>query len=191
MFSKPNNPQPAPPAPGPRPDQPIEPSAQAPRRASGQKLASLIANDMTLEGSITSGGELQIDGAIKGDVRVEQVTVGETGQVEGGIFAEAVEVRGRVSGAITAKQVRLYGACHVDGDITHEQLAMETGAFFQGRSLRLQRAAGPAASPHPAPTRSPEPAAPAPPPPSTPPGTSASATKEAGNGLGAKPSATP
>jgi len=46
-----------------------------------------------------------------------------------------------VTGSITAKQVRLYGACHVDGDITHEQLAMETGAFFQGRSLRLQRPA--------------------------------------------------
>jgi hypothetical protein len=55
-------------------------------------------------------------------------------------------VLGKVSGSITAKQVRLYGACHVDGDITHEQLAMETGAFFQGRSLRLQRPA-PAAQP--------------------------------------------
>jgi cytoskeletal protein CcmA (bactofilin family) len=121
------------------------PEAAAPRPAAprtGQKLASLVANDMVLEGNIVGGGELQIDGVIKGDVRVERVTVGDSGQVEGGIYAEAVEVRGKVSGSITAKQVRLYGACHVDGDITHEQLAMETGAFFQGRSLRLQRPAG-------------------------------------------------
>ncbi len=180
MFSKPNNPQPTP-TPAARPE-PTDPGAQAAPRRSGQKLASLIANDMTLEGSITSGGELQIDGAIKGDVRVERVTVGDTGQVEGGIFAEAVEVRGRVSGAITAKQVRLYGACHVDGDITHEQLAMETGAFFQGRSLRLQRAATPAPSPqHQAPSRPVE--SPSPPVPT--------ATKEAGNGVGSKPSTTP
>jgi cytoskeletal protein CcmA (bactofilin family) len=110
------------------------------------KAASLVASDMTLEGNITGGSELQIDGVIKGDVRVEHVTVGDGGQVEGGIHAEAVEVRGRVSGSITAKQVRLYGACHVDGDITHEQLAMETGAFFQGRSLRLQRPAPSVAS---------------------------------------------
>ncbi len=34
---------------------------------------------------------------------------------------------------------RLYGTAYVDGDITHEQLAMETGAFFQGRSLQFQR----------------------------------------------------
>ena len=96
---------------------------------------------MALEGDISGGGEIQVEGTIKGDVRVEHVTVGDGGAVEGGIYAEAVEVRGKVSGSITAKQVRLYGACHVDGDITHEQLAMETGAFFQGRSLRLQRPA--------------------------------------------------
>jgi len=96
---------------------------------------------MVLEGDISGGGEIQVEGTIKGDVRVEHVTVGDGGAVEGGIYAEIVEVRGKVSGSITAKQVRLYGACHVDGDITHEQLAMETGAFFQGRSLRLQRQA--------------------------------------------------
>jgi cytoskeletal protein CcmA (bactofilin family) len=96
---------------------------------------------MTLEGNISGGGEIQIDGLIKGDVRVEHVTVGDGGQVDGGIYADVVEIRGKVSGSVTAKQVRLYGACHVDGDITHEQLAMETGAFFQGRSLRLQRPA--------------------------------------------------
>lgn len=145
MFSKtssnppqgpnPSSPQPAPAAPD------FSPKSAAPAPRPTQKLASLIANDMTLEGNITGGGELQVDGVIKGDVRVERVTVGDGGTVDGAIFAEAVEVRGKVSGSITAKQVRLYGACHVDGDITHEQLAMETGAFFQGRSLRLQRPA--------------------------------------------------
>jgi cytoskeletal protein CcmA (bactofilin family) len=99
----------------------------------------LIASDLTLEGNVSGGGELQIDGTIKGDVRAERVTIGDGGHVDGGVYAESVEVRGRVTGSISAKQVRLYGDCHVDGDITHEQLAMETGAFFQGRSLRLQR----------------------------------------------------
>jgi cytoskeletal protein CcmA (bactofilin family) len=176
MFSKtPNSPTPAPgagaqPNPEPRP-QAAEPARAAAPAARGQKLASLIASDTTLEGNVVGGGELQVDGTIKGDVRVERVTIGDGGHVEGGVFAEAVEVRGRVSGSITAKQVRLYGACHVDGDITHEQLAMETGAFFQGRSLRLQRQpAQPTVIP---PVRSD--ATPASPP--------------VGNGMGAKPGA--
>lgn len=151
MFSKPSsNPaQPTNPTATPAPSAATAPTsaapapqADAPRPAARpQKGASLIAADMSLEGNISGGGEIHIDGNVKGDVRVEHVTVGDGGQVDGGIYAEAVEVRGKVVGSITAKQVRLYGACHVDGDITHEQLAMETGAFFQGRSLRLQRPA--------------------------------------------------
>ena len=50
-------------------------------------------------------------------------------------------VRAAGLGSITAKQVRLYGTAYVDGDITHEQLSVETGAFFQGRSLKFQRPA--------------------------------------------------
>src|ERR1700722_11386649 len=169
MFSKPNSstPQPGAPAtPGATPSpQPTaapqaaptvstaapEPARPAPRPPKGSPI---IGGDMGLEGDISGGGEIQVEGTIKGDVRVEHVTVGDGGAVEGGIYAEIVEVRGKVSGSITAKQVRLYGACHVDGDITHEQLAMETGAFFQGRSLRLQRpaaASATAAAPKPEP----------------------------------------
>ena len=84
-------------------------------------------------------------GAAVGDPRAqpvaERLTLGETGHVEGSIQAESVDIRGRVIGSITAKQVRLHGAAHVDGDITHEQLSVETGAFFQGRSLKFQRPA--------------------------------------------------
>ena len=155
MFSKPsNNPAPKPPTSATPATPPLVPTGptQAATTASpamasdlgakkGPRVASLIANDITLEGNLSGDGELQIDGVIRGDVRVARMTVGETGHVEGGIYAETAEIRGRVIGSITAKQVRLYGACYVDGDITHEQLAIESGAFFQGRSLKFQRQA--------------------------------------------------
>ncbi|MBO9561038.1 MAG: polymer-forming cytoskeletal protein [Caulobacter sp.] len=120
----------------------MAPTPEAPRKAP-PKVASLISPDITIEGGITGDGELQIDGVVRGDVRVGRLTIGETGHIEGSVYAEAVEVRGRIVGAITAKQVRLYGTSYIDGDITHEQLAMETGAFFQGRSLKFQRPAAP------------------------------------------------
>ena len=114
------------------------------------RVASLISGDLTIEGNISGDGELQIDGVIRGDVRVAKLTIGDTGHVEGSVTAEAIEVRGRVIGALTSKQVRLHGTAHVDGDITHEQLSMEMGAFFRGRSLKFQRAAAPSkASPTP------------------------------------------
>lgn len=104
-------------------------------------VASLLSESLTIEGNVLGDGEVQIDGVVRGDVRVCKLTIGETGHVEGEIFCETVEIRGRVIGTINAKQVRLYGTAYVDGDITHEQMAIETGAFFQGRSLKFQRPA--------------------------------------------------
>ncbi|MBP7704776.1 MAG: polymer-forming cytoskeletal protein [Caulobacter sp.] len=122
---------------------PVAPEAPKAR----PRVASLISDGITIEGGVTGDGELQIDGVVRGDVRVGRLTVGDTGHIEGSVYAEAAEVRGRVIGSVTAKQVRLYGTSYVDGDITHEQLAMETGAFFQGRSLKFQRPAAPTPQP--------------------------------------------
>ena len=118
-------------------------TASTPSQERKPRVASLISSDITIEGNVVGDGELQIDGTVKGDVKVAKLTIGDTGHVEGTITAEAVEVRGRIVGALSAKQVRLYGTAYVDGDITHEQLAMETGAFFQGRSLKFNRVAPP------------------------------------------------
>lgn len=103
------------------------------------KIASVIADDITFEGALSGDGELHIDGVVRGDVRVGRLTLGETGCIDGSVYAEVVEARGRIVGAVTAKQVRLYATAYVDGDVTHEQLSIETGAFFQGRSLKFQR----------------------------------------------------
>jgi cytoskeletal protein CcmA (bactofilin family) len=135
------------------------PAAEPPPARQKPRPASLISENITIEGNVVGDGEVQVDGVVRGDVRVGKLTVGDTGHIEGSVYAEAVEARGRIIGTVTAKQVRLYGTAYVDGDITHEQLAMETGAYFQGRSLKFQRPA----SPPPAPI-----AAAAPPPPALP-----------------------
>jgi len=110
-------------------------SAETPMRK--PIACSLIAENVSLEGDLNSDGDVQLDGAVRGDMAVAHLTIGETGQVEGAVSAEAVEVRGRVVGTITARTVKLYATAHVDGDITHGQLAVEPGAYFAGRSVKL------------------------------------------------------
>jgi cytoskeletal protein CcmA (bactofilin family) len=69
-------------------------------------------------------------------VSVKRLMVGESGSVEGAISAQSVEVRGRVTGSISAQQVRLHSTAKLDGDVAHEQLTMDAGAQFLGRSMR-------------------------------------------------------
>ena len=128
--------------------------APAPAPVNQRGLSTLSA-DLQFDGNITGGGDLQIDGSIKGDVRVGRLIVGETGAVEGNVSGDYVEIRGRVVGAISGKQVKLIATAYVDGDITAEQMSIDIGAYFQGRVLQGRREA-------PAPTPAPRPAAPEP-----------------------------
>ncbi|WP_313011237.1 polymer-forming cytoskeletal protein [Brevundimonas sp.] len=112
-----------------------EPARTAPRSSN---LSTLSAG-VKYEGNISGAGELQVDGSLKGDVRVSRVVIGEGGSVEGTVHADVLDVRGRVSGAIVAKQVKLYATARVEGDITQEQLAIDQGAWFQGRCNQAKR----------------------------------------------------
>ena len=86
--------------------------AEAPMRK--PIACSLIAENVSLEGDLKSDGDVQLDGAVRGDMTVAHLTIGETGQVEGAVSAEAVEIRGRVIGTVTARTVKLYASAHVE-----------------------------------------------------------------------------
>ena len=164
MFNKTKSPAPQPQPPRspsgsaipPLPDLPVPGAAPAPRAPSpapsSARGLSTLSSDLQFDGNISGGGDLQIDGAIKGDVRVGRLIVGETGAVEGNVSADYVEVRGRIVGAVSGKQVKLISTAYVDGDITAEQLSIDIGAYFQGRVLQGRREAPPAARPAPQPS---------------------------------------
>ncbi len=120
------------------PARPAAPPATTSGPSRSTNLSTLTAG-VRYEGNISGGGDLQVDGALKGDVRLSRVIIGESGSIEGSITADQVEVRGRVSGSITGKAVRLLSTARVEGDITQEQLAIEPGAWFQGRSIQAKR----------------------------------------------------
>ncbi len=111
----------------------------APAARKSAAVASMIGRDMVIEGDISGEGELHLDGVVRGDVHVERLSVGESGRVEGSVFADSVEVRGKILGSVNAAYIRLHAAAEVEGDLTHEQLTIDTGASFLGRSLRLER----------------------------------------------------
>ena len=111
----------------------------APDAAQPRKLtpASLVAEGVRIVGNFETTGDLHLDGVVEGDLRVGMLVIGETGGVNGAIYADAIEVRGRVTGVVCARRVKLWSTARVDGDISHTELAIEAGAHFEGRSLML------------------------------------------------------
>ena len=99
---------------------------------------SIIGSNCSLAGDIVSDGEVHVDGKVVGDVRCVTLVIGEGGGVTGEINAETVRVLGAVTGQITSRAVELAKTACILGDITHDSLAVEAGAYVEGRFNRLQ-----------------------------------------------------
>ena len=102
------------------------------KRAARSSAPSIISADLTVNGTLTSTGDIQIDGKVEGDVHSTGLVIGEKALIHGEVLAEDVTIRGRVQGSVRARKVLLCSTCHVEGNILHEAFAVEAGAFFEG-----------------------------------------------------------
>lgn len=107
-------------------------------RSTERNAPSVIGPDLTIMGNLVSKGEVQIDGEVQGDIQGTYVVIGERARITGGILAEEIVVRGHVMGSVRGKRVMLQSSSHVEGDIFHQSLAIEQGAFFEGKSRRSE-----------------------------------------------------
>ena len=102
-------------------------------------IPSLITQDVNILGNIVSDGNVDFDGAINGNIRCHTLTIRANGSVKGEITADNVFVYGKVKGLIRAKNVHLYATCKVEGIIMHETIAIEDGAFVDGKFKRTDK----------------------------------------------------
>ena len=124
-------PRPAAPAPAPKPG--MAPSTSAPKP---KAPPSILSSDLTILGNIRTTGDVQVEGAVEGDIRAHLLTVGESATIRGEIVADDVVVNGRVVGRVRGIKVRLTSSAKVEGDIIHKTIAIESGAHFEGSVQR-------------------------------------------------------
>lgn len=94
---------------------------------------SVIGEDLTIIGNVTSKGNLKLDGKLQGDMHCASLIVSEKGRIDGGIVANnEVIVFGNVSGSIRSKRVMLHSTARVEGDIFHQGIGIEMGTRYDG-----------------------------------------------------------
>jgi len=102
---------------------------------------SIISQSLTITGNLKTTGDLQVDGAIIGDVSAARVLIGDTAKVHGEVVAEEIIVRGEARGALKGGIVEITRTARVHGDIEHESLAIESGAQVDGTMKHTVRSA--------------------------------------------------
>jgi cytoskeletal protein CcmA (bactofilin family) len=97
-------------------------------------MVSIVSSALFITGTLSSEGELHVEGRIHGDIQCKLLILSETAEINGNAIAEEVIVKGRFVGCIRARRVQLDSECRVEGDIVHQELMIQEGAFFEGAS---------------------------------------------------------
>jgi cytoskeletal protein CcmA (bactofilin family) len=99
---------------------------------------TVIAKGLKIVGSVTAEGLIEVNGEIEGEIHCTSLVISRGAHVNGTVAAERVVVDGNVEGPIEGGDVFLRSQANVVGDIHHQSLAIEKGASFEGRSIRVR-----------------------------------------------------
>ncbi len=96
---------------------------------------NVLNEGTTIKGDIESKGDIRIDGTLIGTVNTtSKLVLGQSGKIEGDVFAQCCDVNGKVAGNIKVKDVLfIKNTGLVDGDIHTGKLIVESGGKFNGR----------------------------------------------------------
>jgi cytoskeletal protein CcmA (bactofilin family) len=95
----------------------------------------MIGPSITIKGEVTGEEDLLIHGRVEGTISLNgnQVSVGESGQVNADIQARVVIIDGKVTGDVTGiEKVIISKSGNVRGNIVAPRVTLEDGAIFKG-----------------------------------------------------------
>jgi cytoskeletal protein CcmA (bactofilin family) len=102
-------------------------------------VATVIGRGALVEGEISGGSAVRIEGRLKGSVRLQaSLEIVEGAEVEAEVRATSVRVAGTVTGNVTGTDlVELLATAVVKGDIAAPALHVVEGARLEGRVQML------------------------------------------------------
>ncbi|MGB6865563.1 MAG: polymer-forming cytoskeletal protein [Candidatus Aminicenantaceae bacterium] len=113
------------------PPQPSAPRSQPP----SAKERALIGSSIKIEGSLSGGEDLFVEGRVKGKIDLGQysVTIGTNGRIKADIHGRSIVVMGEVQGNLHGlEQIILQKSSKVRGNLFAARVSLEDGADFKG-----------------------------------------------------------
>ncbi|MFT5182552.1 MAG: cytoskeletal protein CcmA (bactofilin family) [Alphaproteobacteria bacterium] len=109
-------------------------------RASGgpSGLPSIVSQDMTITGNLSSLGTIQVEGKVIGDIECHELTLGEAGEVQGQVKCELAVIHGSVTGELQVTNLSIAASATISGDIIHENVSIEAHARVEGRLVHRE-----------------------------------------------------
>lgn len=107
------------------------------------KNLSIIDNDLTVDGTVTSKGSLVIRGSVKGTLTGEKVVIAEEGSVYADVKVSSMTIGGTFEGDITANDelvILSTGSC--SGTVLCRNLTVEMGGMLNATVTYVNQTVG-------------------------------------------------
>jgi cytoskeletal protein CcmA (bactofilin family) len=121
------------------------PSAAPPARSSMMDMITTTANKPSIlsegfsfRGEIAAKGAIHVEGALNGQIQVDELTIGARGQVEGVVTCSSLHIKGKFSGTATCNELIVTSSASVDGHVVYQTLSVQKGASIKGELLLVK-----------------------------------------------------
>jgi cytoskeletal protein CcmA (bactofilin family) len=93
---------------------------------------TIISEGAAFEGQLVFDGTLHIDGKFKGTIKVDKITVGKNGVLDGKFQANTVVVFGEIRGEVLCEDLTLNSGSNVDGVIQYASIKIQQSSSLSG-----------------------------------------------------------
>jgi cytoskeletal protein CcmA (bactofilin family) len=120
------------------------PAAPAPRSNMMEMISntatkpSILSEGFSFRGEIAAKGAIHVEGALNGQVQVDELTIGARGQVEGVVTCSSLHIKGKFSGTATCDELIVTSSAAVDGHVVYKTLSVQKGASIKGELLLVK-----------------------------------------------------
>ncbi|AII14633.1 putative protein (bactofilin domain) [Campylobacter iguaniorum] len=98
--------------------------------------ATIISSGVSIKGELSLNSMLYVEGSVEGVIVSDNtVVIGKNGSVKGIIKANKVVINGNFEGNIDSEFVEMLNGSLLIGDISTNNLSVENGAKFNGKSI--------------------------------------------------------
>lgn len=99
---------------------------------------TVFANDLHIKGSVTSKGDIQLNGVVDGELSARTLWFEEDASIKGSAIAEKVVLGGNVDCNVYGASVKLKSSANVHGKVVSNFLSVDEDACFNGTSKPVE-----------------------------------------------------
>ena len=97
-----------------------------------------ILDGILMQGSLDGGdNQVIVDGRFEGDITATELTLGQSGSIDGKVKAVEVTIAGTFKGELECDSLTIGATAHVQGNLCTNALSIDTGAEVLGSISRI------------------------------------------------------